>query len=367
MQRIVHVRGGLVAAMLMALTFADADAEPYLAVETGLKCVNCHVNPSGGGKRNEFGVAYARAQLAERVILSDDDSNPWDGTINRWLGVGGDYRGGYRSIDVPGAPSNSDWMTSRATVYLNARALDGLVSVYVDEQLSPGSRLNREAYVMVSPENGRYRFKAGQFFLPFGLRLQDDATFVRQRSGINFDTPDEGFEFGIELPRWSVQAARSDGTAGAGSQSGKRQNSLSAVYVRNLWRVGMSVNDNQDPLGDRQMQALFAGFRTGLVSWLAEIDLIEDELPGGGDREIYASLIEGNWRLRKGHNLKVGYEFLDPSDLTGEDEQERYSVVWEYSPIQLLQVRAGVRIYNGIPELPTSNRDEFLLEFHAFF
>jgi hypothetical protein len=241
------------------------------------------------------------------------------------------------------------------------------VTLYADQQLAPGGSLNREAYLLLTPRNGRYTVKAGQMFLPFGLRLQDDATFVRQRSGINFDTPDNGIELGLELPRWSAQAAFSDGTAGAGSVSGKSQTSLSAQFVQARWRVGLSLNINEDPLGDRTMQALFAGWRTGPISWLAELDFITDETPGGADRDIYATLVEGNWRIRKAHNLKVGYEFLDPSGTTGEDEQERYSVVWEYTPVQLLQTRVGFRAYNGVPTLPQSNRDEIFLEFHVWF
>ena len=84
------------------------------------------------------------------------------------------------------------------------------------------------------------------------------------------------------------------------------------------------------------MFALFAGLKTGPISWLAEVDLISDDLPQGGSRDIYATLIEGNWRFRKGHNLKASYEFLDPRDRASEVEQERYRIVWEYSPLQLL-------------------------------
>jgi hypothetical protein len=215
--------------------------------------------------------------------------------------------------------------------------------------------------------DGRYTVKVGQMFLPFGLRLQDDSTFVRQRSGINFNAPDDGFEFGLELPKWSAQLARSNGTAGAGSEPGKDQTSLSASYVLPRWRVGASFNAIGDPLGDRDMLGLFAGFTTGPIAWLAEVDWIADELGGGDSRDTIATLIEGNWRIRKGHNLKASYEFLDPSDATTEDEQERYRIVWEYSPFQLFQVRAGISRYNGVPGQPLTNRTEIFLESHVYF
>jgi hypothetical protein len=345
----------------------ETSAEPYIAVESGLKCSQCHTNPTGGGKRNVFGMTYARAALASRNLLQDEDTVGWNSEINQWLGVGGDYRGGYTSVDQPGPDDVSEWSTTQATVYLEVSPVPGLITLYADEQVAPGNSIDREAYLLITPKDGRYFLKAGQMFLPFGLRLQDDATFVRQASGLNFDTPDKGIELGVELPKWSAQLAVSDGTAGAGSQPGKEQTSLSAAYVLPRWRLGASVNINEDPLGDREMLGLFAGFRTGPISWLAEVDLISDELPQGGTRDVYATLIEGNWRLRKGHNLKASYEFLDPSDLTSEDEQERYRIVWEYSPFQLFQARVGFTSYNGIPRIPTSNRSEFFLETHVFF
>jgi hypothetical protein len=350
-----------------ALSTGRADAEPYLAVEAGLKCANCHTNPTGGGKRSAFGMAYARGTLAERRIFADDDDAGWNSEVNRWLGIGGDYRGGWSSIDTPGSPVISDWATGKATAYLEIRPVPGLLTLYGDEKIAPDDSLTREAWLMVTPAEGRYTIKAGQFFLPFGFRLQDDSSFVRQRSGINFDTPDDGVELGLELPRWSAQAAFTNGTAGAGSAPGESQTSLSASYVMPNWRIGTSVNLSDDPLGDREMLAAFAGFRTGPISWLAEIDFISDDLPSGGSQDILASLIEGNWRIRKGHNFKLSYEHLDPSDGTSSDEQERYGAIWEYSPIQLLQTRVGYRVYNGVPEQPATNRDEVFLEAHVYF
>ena len=78
-------------------------------------------------------------------------------------------------------------------------------------------------------------------------------------------------------------------------------------------------------------KACSAGSRPGPISWLAELSVITDKEPSG-DHDSYATLLEGNWRLRKGHNLKVGYEFLEPDGDRDEDQQERYSFVWEYSP-----------------------------------
>ena len=45
-------------------------------------------------------------------------------------------------------------------------------------------------------------------------------------------------------------------------------------------------------------------------------------------------------------------KWFDPDDDVDEDQQSRYSLVWEYMPIQFFQLRAGARIYDGIPQNP---------------
>lgn len=358
------VRILVVASLLAACALAPrlVSAEPYLAVESGLKCANCHVNPSGGGKRTVFGTLYARNEISARALELAEGRAPWNGdVVSRWFAVGGDFRGGYSSVDIPGFVDRSETEVTRTTVYAEVRLVPELLSVYVDQKVAPDGSDNREAYLLVRPNDGKVTIKAGQMFVPFGLRLQDDNTFVRQASGVSFLTPDDGVEVGLELAHWSAQLAVLEGPPG-----GDDQVSASAVYVQPRWRVGASLSSSEDAFGEREMQSVFAGLRTGPISWLGEVSLIEDRAPGG-DRDFYATLLEGNWRFRKGHNLKLGYEYLEPDRDRDEDEQERYSLVWEYNPVQFVQSRVGVRRYNGIPNLAVSNRDEVFAELHVYF
>ena len=59
---------------------------------------------------------------------------------------------------------------------------------------------------------------------------------------------------------------------------------------------------------DRDMTGIFAGIRTGAVSWLLEFDQITDSQAGMPDREQDPVFIEANWLIPQGHYLKLGAE-----------------------------------------------------------
>ncbi len=354
-------------AALLLLAGAPAGAEPYLAVKSGLKCVACHVNPTGGGLRNPVGHAYAQDELAARRL--DTDESQWIGQVSRYFSIGGDLRASGTGTDVPsGADEDLGFAVDELRAYLDLSVIPERLSVYVDQRLAPGAGDNREAYARLwLDEEHSYYVKAGQMYLPYGLRLEDDTAFIRQVTGISFDTPDNGVELGLETGPWSAQLAVSNGAGGGPETDSGKQWSLRGEYVQATWRLGASYNLNDVDTGDRHLVGVFAGLRTGPIAWLAEADYVENKGLAAGPLRQWIGLIEANWEPRKGHNLKLTVESMDPDTDADDDYQDRFSLVWEYTPMQYLQLRGGVRVYEGVPQDAQQNRRFGFIELHGFF
>lgn len=352
----------------LALWFAIASApalraEPYLAVSQGLKCMACHVNPTGGGMRNTFGEVWGQTVLpAEHV----ETGTPWTGALSRFFAIGGNLRATANGMDVPHQRTTSSFDTDELRVYLEVRAIPDRLSLYVDQRLAPGGSANQEAYGKLWLDGNRVYVKAGQMYLPYGLRLQDDTAFIRQVPGINFTTPDRGVEAGLELTQWTAQLAISNGTGGGPEVDSGKQYSLRVEHVERVWRAGASVNFNDAAAGSRQMQNVFAGLRTGPLVWLAEGDYIIDK-SFEPERRQAVGLLEADWLYRKGQNLKLTGEYFDPDRDVREDQQTRFSIVWEYTPLQFVQLRVGARLYDGIPQNDLQNRRDFFAQLNGYF
>lgn len=378
--------------VLVLLVSGRASAEPYLAVLTGLKCMQCHVNPTGGGLRADFGDLYAQYQLPMTHL--DTGSDNWTGEISRFLRVGGDLRYDATVTTEPHTPLTDGFQMQQTRVYLEANVIPERLIVYADEQVAPGSALNREAWVLYWSKDHDWYLKAGQMYLPFGFRLQDQTAFVQEVSGINMTTPDQGVEFGWERGHWDVQADVSNGTAGAAASGQGKQYTLQASYVEGLWRLGAAASDDDASGGRKEVFGAFAGLHTGPIAWLAEADLLENKdvtatttsdttsstttttsptttpaTPGLDPSTVReaAYLIEANIEPFRGNNIKLDFEFLDPNADIHNNAQNRWSLVDEFTPIQFVQLRLGVRRYQGIPQSNVQNEVLYFLELHGFF
>jgi hypothetical protein len=364
-QRLFNNQRLMLAALMLAivalLRAAPAAAEPYLAVLEGYKCNVCHVNPTGGGLRNEFGLTYAKVLLPAETLDSALDS--WTGKLTDRLRVGGDLRADWTRVTAPHTSSQQAFALEQFRVYADLTLIPDRLGIYVDEQIAPNGSQNEEAYVRYGSTTDGFYVKGGQFYLPFGWRLQDQTAFVREVTGINMTTPDKGVEVGYEHVAWSAQFDVTNGAANANTGSGY-QVTTQVAYTKPIWRVGIAGSSTQSSAGDRRMGGLFAGLKTGPVAWLAEGDIVHDD---GLGRTLAAGLLEGDWRLLKGHNLKLTAEYSDPDRSVRNNQQTRYSFVYEYTPLPFLQLRAGYRHNFGIPQNNQQHQQLVLFELHGYF
>jgi hypothetical protein len=353
----------LLTALLLVVAVSGAGAEPYLAVDQGQKCIACHVNPTGGGLRNAYGVHFARSGLAAYRL---PDSVPgWDGSVSDWLRLGGDVRWSSTRTDVPQQARQRSAGTDQLRVYADLSLLGERVQLSVDEQLSPGKASTQEAYVRLNGEARLWHLKGGQFYLPFGWRLQDSTAFVRAISGISMATPERGAEVGVELGDWSAQLALTRPLHPLPGSS-DRQTTAQLVWVQGWGRIGASAASARSAAGKRQAWALYGGLRTGPVAWLGEVDLVRDSGYPEGRRNLLAALGELNWKLTQGHNLKLTAEYFDPDRRVREDHKVRRSLVYEFTPLPAIQLRMGVRQNRGIPQSLPDNRRSGFVEVHGF-
>lgn len=340
-------------------------AEPYLAIKTGMKCSGCHVNPTGGGKRNHFGTIYGQTSLSSTSAAKLGAVNPNLGKLNETISLGGNLRTLLKLQDSD-EQEELEFDTQSGQLYIEVSPQNSNISLYVDEQIAPDGALNRETYALIYSEDRSLYLKAGRIIPPFGHRLEDDSAFTKQATVINFDNNDNGVEIGMESNKLFTTLTVSNGSGGGKDTDRKKQVILRSEFYQPNWRIGSSAYYNPNDAGERKMVSVFGGARIKNLVTLFEIDRIDDTtLENFSEQE--AALVELNYTIKQGHNLKYSYEYLDQDIDIDENEQIRNSLVWEHSPIRHLQVRSGIRVNEGIPQSSVQNTKEGFVQLHLFF
>ena len=352
-------------------------AEPYLAIQEGYKCSKCHVNMTGGGKRTEFGNIYVQTRLANRYlnwrrVLEEldedaDDENPsktdsgssfFSGRLNDYIAFGGDFRMRYERTDTPSNPTQDVFNQRKQNLYLQIDLIPEHVIFY---QTLTGGGDAREIFGLL--KWGAFYVKAGEFFLPYGLRLLDDSAVTRAVTGFTYGTTDAGVEIGYEPGNWAMHVAATNGTGASLETNRSKRVTASLAYVRKGFRVGGSYSLNDDAQGvETTIYGIHGGAQFGRVGILVAADIIDDSTD-----EEFVSIAELNLLLSRGNNLKFSYEYHDPSDEIAQNARERFSLMWEPFLNQFTQFRAGVRENRGIPQSNAQNKTEYFLELHLFF
>ncbi len=340
----------------------DPEREPYLAVRTGLRCSACHVNRTGGGMRNDFGAIFGGSVLP----MTSEGFRFQNRALNDWIKIGVDFRLTGTAVLSDATPQTA-LDINQGNLYLEARLIENKLAVYFDETVAPGGTRSREFFALLDalPLNGYA--KAGQFFLPSGLRILDDEEFIREQTGFALLTPDQGVEVGIEPGPFSVFVSLTNGSLGGGENNSGKQVTGTAVWIQRRFRVGASASRNTNVGLHRDVLGGFGGLNVGRLSLLGEVDYIFDDAVMA---DQFVAFGEGDVLIRQGVNLKFTYGFHNRDVDVDEDERIRARIGLELFPIPYLQVSGFFTLRDDIPAnlrqaLP--QKDQVSIELHLFF
>ncbi|MEW6441221.1 MAG: hypothetical protein AB1640_09850 [bacterium] len=372
----------------LILLGSELAAEPYLAVREGLKCSYCHVNKTGGGKRTAVfnGLAQTYLKFPETLFRDlEERTSILTGTLADAVRIGADLRvtntTTFRDTpDSSGRVENNtlfrpadtnDFDVDEGAVYLEVDLIKQALVLYADESFAPGSAVNREAMGLLSgflPLGGY--LKGGKFYLPYGLRLQDDEAFIRSRTGFTFSTSDVGAEGGLIWKGLLVSAAVTDGTDDGG-QGLDKQYTASGTYlftgVPLLRSVMLGASFSRNTAVNRTLFGFYGAWNLWRLTVLAESDFIHELTSDRGkvDRRVVyteANLLTWDWL-----NLKFAFDWFDPDADVNDDTSNRFSLGLEAFLARFLQARLFYRVANGIPQRPSDNYDQLMVEMHVFF
>jgi hypothetical protein len=342
-------------------------AEPYLAIQEGYKCSKCHVNMTGGGKRTDFANVYVQTRLAkENPVKTDSQSSFFSGRLNEYIAIGGDFRMLLEETRTPGRLSTQAFNQSKQNIYLEVDLIPDHVIFY--QTIVGGDA--REIFGLLKGELKElpYYLKVGQFFLPYGVRLQDDSAFTRSATGFTYRNSDVGAELGFEPGPWAISLAATNGTGSSQDTNRSKRVTGSSAYVHRYFRLGGSFSSSKDAQNVKtDTYGVNGGAQFGRVGVLAEGAVIRATAIDDSKVRQHVGILEFNLLLSRGNNLKLSYEYHDPNLAVFENARVRYSVVWEPFLNQFTQVRLGYRDNRGIPQNAEVNANLYFAELHLFF
>ena len=351
-------------------------AEPYFAFREGYKCSTCHVNKTGGGKRNDYGSSFTQTEFSPILEAASENALDFSTDIGESFSLGMDFmivhetlfsveesidEGGRNEVYEQDGENSFD--VRSGNLYIEAQLLPDILTLYLDETVSPTGASNREAFILYDnlPHGGYV--KAGRMLLPYGIRLWDDDAFIRRITGFNYDNQDLGFEVGVEPGMFSLSLALSNGTQGARDDNTSKQISSTGSIIVENFVVGGSFSLNKSRGIERTLFGPYAAMRAGPLTLMGEADWI-DESPGGQEFVFYTS---AELWLRESLNVRAAFDYWDPFDGISEDERSRISVGVNAFLTPSLEASAYYKLKESVPQDVPGNADALTLSLHSFF
>ena len=187
---------GMVAALVVLVGVAPAEAEPRFLSKQYTRCTTCHVSPTGGALLSAYGRSLSHRELsttgAAPTAAGDPEPPPGEesflwGALGEALGpvqLGVNLRPSHLRYDVAGFSSDRNLLMTadmQAAVRVNEWVFFGQVGRELEED---GFTLDSSEYwAGWQPEEG-IGFRGGRFLPPYGIRFADHTSYNRSDLGL---------------------------------------------------------------------------------------------------------------------------------------------------------------------------------------
>lgn len=335
-------------------------ALPRYAVFEGAPCASCHVNKTGAGMRTEAGGQLFTEDL---VMAFTEHLRPKDlrGRLTPFASIGADLR--MQNLTTMSPQTTNSSTVPQGSLYLELNA-GKYVEGYADFDLA--NTVSREIFLMVHKLPLDLYIKVGRLNLPYGLRIDDGTSPIRNNFNVNFNSQDIGGEVGLEPEPFEIALAVTNGVpGGTGDENEYKAITTSAAWVGERGRLGSSFQWNNRP--GRRLTSFggHGGLCVGRVAWLAEVDFQEiHSTTGGGDTWMIAGYSSVDFNIIQGLFVRTVYDYLDPNYRGADNLQHRVGFGFDLYPLPYSQVSLLYRVNVGAG---AAGDDQLLAHFHFFF
>ena len=338
---------------------------PSYAIEQNSNCINCHVNPTGGLMRNDYGSnIYSLDELSIRKWITEDKK--FDGFISDNIQIGGEFR-----IQSYKGRKSTSIFPMQIDLYSNVD-FDNNISLF----MKYGAK--QELYLLLDDYNNVDWIKIGKTIPDYGLKLDDHTSFIRGGNssntfvysgsidqGLIFDYAAEYddpilIEMGLKINKnISLTSSISNGIVNDNENNItiSIKSKSSSIYGNLLF--GSSLMKEKD----FKMLGIFGGFAKNKLTLSFEFDKAYNWIENFKSMASYVELI---YKPVQGVHLTAKYDYFDKDISVLDGSTERYSFGVNFFPINMLELKFQIREYE-LFSIDTNINTEYLVQLHTWF
>ncbi|PKL87015.1 MAG: hypothetical protein CVV23_17540 [Ignavibacteriae bacterium HGW-Ignavibacteriae-2] len=349
---------------------------PRYAVRLNDKCIDCHVNPTGGIIKNENGWFYGKLPMS--MISPREKELKLSPKIADNILFGLDLRGQFLYSQEK---SKTDFQDMTGAIYTNIKLSEN-IDVVTRYDFVWGIW---EAYgiAKILPLNGY--IKAGKFQPNFGIRIDDHTAYTRGgdfallrsngTKGLKYDPfyLETGAELGFYLDKFVFLTAsvgrpntnfnfETDPTYTTRLEITPTSGRLGVMFGGSFSNAKIKTSGFPQFTNNSNTYGGFLGIGYDRIGLLAEYDIADDYIGKGISSKVLMAQL--SYQVMVGLEAIVRYDQFDPDVEITKDEVAHLVVGFEFFPYSFVEIRPQYRVNF---EDPDKKNDAFVMQFHFWY